>query len=117
MAKAIRKEIKLFTESFDHIHTNNILMEENQTLTQETMLEKNNEYFKERDKNINQNKMNMVKAITNLTQVTNMVFLWITNNNDNIKVLIQALKTKYDEIGNDVAIMTKSKKFSHHWVM
>jgi len=46
----------------------------------------------------------MVKAITNLTQVTNMVFLWITNNNDNIKVLIQVLKTKDDEIGNDVAI-------------
>jgi uncharacterized protein YwgA len=40
MAKAIRKEIKLFIESFDHIHTNNILMEENQTLTQETMFEK-----------------------------------------------------------------------------
>jgi hypothetical protein len=75
MARAIRKEVKLFIESFDHIHTNNILMEENWTLTQETMLEKNNEYFKERDSNINQNKINMVKAITNLTQVTNMVFL------------------------------------------
>ncbi len=94
----------LFIESFDHIHTNNILMEENQILTQETMLEKNNEYFKERDKNINQNKINMVKAITNLTQVTNMVFLWSTNNNDNIEVLIQALKTKDDEIGNDATI-------------
>jgi len=46
----------------------------------------------------------MVKAITNLTQVTNMVFLWITNNNDNIKVLIQVPKTKDDEIENDVAI-------------
>jgi hypothetical protein len=79
-------------------------MEENQILTQETMLEKNNEYFKERDKNINQNKINMVKAITNLTQVTNMVFLWSTNNNDNIEVLIQALKTKDDEIGNDATI-------------
>jgi hypothetical protein len=52
------------------------------------MLEKNSEYFKERDKNINQNKIDMVKAITNLTQVTNMVFLQITINNDNIKVLI-----------------------------
>jgi hypothetical protein len=40
MAKAIRKEIKLFIKSFDHIHTNNTLMEESQTLTQETMLEK-----------------------------------------------------------------------------
>jgi hypothetical protein len=68
------------------------------------MLEKNSEYFKERDKNINQNKIDMVKAITNLTQVTNMVFLWITNNNDNIKVLIQVPKTKDDEIGNDVTI-------------
>jgi hypothetical protein len=79
-------------------------MEENWILTQEPMLEKNNEYFKERDKNINQNKINTVKAITNLTQVTNMVFFRITNNNDNIKVLIQAPKTKDDEIGNDAAI-------------
>jgi hypothetical protein len=45
-----------------------------------------------------------MKAITNLTQVTNMVFLWIANNNDNIKVLIQATKTKDDGIGNDAAI-------------
>jgi hypothetical protein len=68
------------------------------------MLVKNSEYFKERDKNINQNKIDMMKAITNLTQVTNMLFLQITNNNDNIKVLIQVLKTKDDEIGNDVKI-------------
>jgi hypothetical protein len=54
MVKTIRKEIKLFIELLDHMHTNNILMEENRTLTQETMLEKNNEYFKEREKNINQ---------------------------------------------------------------
>jgi hypothetical protein len=77
-------------------------MEENRTLTQETMLEKNNDYFKERDNNINQ--INMVKALTNLTRVTNMVFLWITNNNDNIKVLIQAPKTNDDEIGIDATI-------------
>jgi Mg/Co/Ni transporter MgtE len=68
------------------------------------MLEKNSEYFKERDKNINQNKIDMVKAITNLTQVTNMVFLQITNNNHHIKVLIQVPKTKDDEIGNDATI-------------
>jgi len=34
----------------------------------------------------------------------NIVFLWITNNKDNIKVLVQALKIKDDEIGNNVAI-------------
>jgi hypothetical protein len=34
----------------------------------------------------------------------NIVFFWITNNKDNIKVLIQVFKIKDDEIENDVAI-------------
>jgi hypothetical protein len=42
-------------------------MEEKQTLTQKTMLEKQIKYFKERDKNINQNQIDMVRALTNLT--------------------------------------------------
>jgi hypothetical protein len=42
-------------------------MEEKQTLTQETMLEKHIKYFKVIDKNINQNQIDMVRTLTNLT--------------------------------------------------
>jgi hypothetical protein len=42
-------------------------MEEKQTITQETMLENIYIYFKEKDKNINQNQIDMVRALTNLT--------------------------------------------------
>jgi hypothetical protein len=34
----------------------------------------------------------------------NIVFLWITTNKDNLKVLIQVFKIKDDEIRNDAAI-------------
>jgi hypothetical protein len=59
--------------------------------SQENILDKQIDYFKEKDENINKiqtnmvkNQADMVKALTKLTQVMNMAFSWATNNNDNI---------------------------------
>lgn len=79
--------------------------------SQENILDKQIDYFKEKDENINKiqtnmvkNQADMVKALTKLTQVMNMAFSWATNNNDNIQVPILASKIGNDENENDALL-------------
>lgn len=86
MAKAIEKGRKVLIESLHQIHVDTMVSQEN-------ILDKQLDYFKEKikNKNINKNQTNMVKnqanmvkVFTKLTQVMNMAFSWVANNNDNI---------------------------------
>ncbi len=65
-------------------------------VSQENIFDKQLDYFKEKDKNINKNQTNMVKTFTKLIEVMMIACFWATNNNDNIQVPILAF-----EIGND----------------
>lgn len=70
---------------------------------QDDILDKLLDYFNNQISMV-KNQGNMMKAFTKLTQVMNMAFSQVANNNDNIQVTILAFEIGNDENENDALL-------------
>jgi Skp family chaperone for outer membrane proteins len=70
---ATKKGSQMLVESINRMHETNLVLEEKQSKFQKANLAKQLDYFKSKNNLINETQMNMVRTITSLIEIMNMV--------------------------------------------
>jgi hypothetical protein len=90
MVEKTQKGNQMLVESMDMIHEISFFLEEKHTNTQESMLDKQLNYYRNKDQIINDIQICMVKAITSVIKIVSLVCTQNTTNAN--KPLIENLQ-------------------------